>query len=159
MTRGWETGSARVARVPTLVAPDHIYINSSHSNQANTSNGTIWVQVSQNRGSFLPVAPVPVQVSQNVGNFLPVSVSHVHLGKGREKLGVSKGKRAGAPSRSQSHALHAKTEVKCHAADGGEIEGGTCGRHFDSTQMDGDCLGVGHRLRSHYDLSNFGSRD
>ena len=63
MTHGWETGNARVARVPILVILDHIYINSSDSNQANASNNMIWVQVSQNRGSFLTVAPVLVRAT------------------------------------------------------------------------------------------------
>ena len=33
MTCGWATGSVRVARIPIPVILDHIYTNSSHSNQ------------------------------------------------------------------------------------------------------------------------------
>ena len=77
MTRGWITGSGGVARVPILAVLDRIYINSSHSNQANASNDMIWVQVSQNIGNFLPVSCVP-------------------LGKGRGEVGSEQGQKSGS---------------------------------------------------------------
>ena len=76
MTRGWATGSARVARVPIPVVLDHIYINSSHPNQTNVI--MIWSGSRSPRMGevFLSVAPVLVQVSQNIRKFLLASSVH-----------------------------------------------------------------------------------
>jgi hypothetical protein len=52
---------------------------------------------------------------------------------------------------------HTKAKATSRATDGGEIEGGTWGRHPGGMRMDGICLRVGHHRGSHYYQSNFGS--